>query len=382
VAIPLDIDTPGDLTAETPFADLRVVSDRKEEIPWQIVSKRPETRQETIAFRMKNLSTTENGDTWVEFLVDEQEPGVNALQIVTPETDYMRQVEVLGSQDGRTWQSLRKDGIIFEMEKGEKLQNDRISFPETSFPHLAIRISNSGKNPLKITEVRLLRQKNAVGEIFMIKAAVGKPEFDESKKESRIIVSMDKRFPVDRLLIFTKETNFQRFVTVESKNGKGEWQTVAGGTVFSFDSPDLHSSQLVIEMPESSSREYRLVFRNHDSPPLIISNVFGEGYRRVLVFKTYPDRKLFLFWGNPSALHPHYDLAAAVTAETVEKLPAASLGEVLQNPSFAGERARQPFTERYRVLLYVVVTLAIAVLFLMQYRVFKRIHPEDKKPQS
>lgn len=382
VAIPLDIYSFSELKAETPFADFRVVSDRKEELPWQIVSKRPETGEEAVAGRMSNLSTTASGDTWAELFVDAKGGGVNALQIVSPETGYIRQVEVLGSPDGKTWQSIRKDGVIFELDNGEKLQNSRLSIPETTFSYLAVRIANSGKSPLKITEVRLLRQRSATGETYIIPATTGRLELDDSRKESRVVVRLEKSFPVDRLLISTKESNFKRSVTVEAKNRKGVWEPVSTGVIYSFDSPGLHSSQLSIAVPELSAREFRLVFRNHDSPPLTISNVSGEAYRRILVFKTYPDRKFYLFWGNPAAKSPQYDLAGAVTTEAAGRLPVATIGQERANSAFVGDKARLPFSERYRFVLYIVVSLAIAGLLLMQYRVFKRIHSDDTKTKS
>ncbi|UWX58467.1 DUF3999 domain-containing protein [Chlorobaculum sp. MV4-Y] len=184
VAMPLDIYRLEGMNANTPFADLRVVNSRKEEIPWQIVSKRPDTRQEVVGCRMSNLSLTANGDTWAEFLVDVNGAAVNAVRIITPDTSYIRQVEVLGSRDGKAWQTLRKDGVIFDLEKGEKLKNDRISVPETTFSHLAIRIANSGKSPLKIADVRLFRLRNSAGELYMIPAKTGQTEFDDSKKRA------------------------------------------------------------------------------------------------------------------------------------------------------------------------------------------------------
>ena len=48
----------GDVNAKPPFADLRVVTDLKEEVPWQIVSRRPEKRQEAMPHQMRNLSRT------------------------------------------------------------------------------------------------------------------------------------------------------------------------------------------------------------------------------------------------------------------------------------------------------------------------------------
>ncbi len=70
---------------------------------------------------------------------------------------------------------------------------------------------------------------------------------------------------------------------------------------------------------------------------------------------------------------------SSINAETVDKLPVARLGPVRENPSFAGQEARLPFSERYQFLFYGVVILAIAALLFMQYRVFKRIHVDDAK---
>ncbi|NTW54989.1 MAG: DUF3999 domain-containing protein [Chlorobaculum sp.] len=71
---------------------------------------------------------------------------------------YIRQVEVFGSRDGNSWQTHRRDGVIFDLDKSEKLKNDSISIPETTFLYLAIRITNGGKSPLKITVLRQFRQ--------------------------------------------------------------------------------------------------------------------------------------------------------------------------------------------------------------------------------
>ena len=49
------------------------------------------------------------------------------------------------------------------------------------------------------------------------------------------------------------------------------------------------------------------------------------------------------------------------------------LGKPRPNTKFAGSTARLPFTERYKYLLYVVVTMAIAGLVFVQYRVFRRV---------
>lgn len=372
VAVNLDAYRLGDLDATVPFADLRVVSDRKEEIPYQIVSKKPGVVEEEVACQMRNLSTTDKGDTWVELTLDQVGKGVNALQIMTSTTNYMRQVQVFGSQDGKTWNLILKDGVVFDMIRGERVQNSRITLPESSFPHLAIKIINNSAEPLTIREVKALQHSKLWGQSYSISGSLSSIEINGSRKESSVVVQMERVFPIDRLILNTEERNFQRFVTVQVRGKNSEWTAVAGGTLFSFDSPTMHSSQLEIELPEIAAKEFRLIFKNFDSPPLSLTSIAGSGYTKLLVFKRYPGRRLYLFWGNPSAEKPHYDLAGAVTPQSAEQLAQATLGPALGNASFLGDKARLPFTERYKVLLYAVVSLAIIGLFLLQYKLLKR----------
>jgi len=363
----------GDLASRTPFADVRVVTERKEEVPWQIVMRKPERQKTEVPARVRNLSTTGEGDTWLELLTGGHQDRLNAVEIMTSDTDFSRQVQVLGSPDGAAWNTIRNDGVIFDSSRGEKLRHTRITFPQTGFRHLALKIANGTAQPLKITGIKVFQESDLRGESYTIQGGTGTREIDASGKESSVVVRMDTVFPLDRLVISTTERNFQRSVEVQVKRGTGDWQYWAQGTIFNFDSPTMRESQLAVDMPEIAAREFRLVFRNLDSPPLSVNRVHGEGYRRLLVFKQQGDRKLYLFWGNPMARQPQYDLAALMEKQRPGELPLARLGQPRPNTKFAGSTARLPFTERYKYLLYVVVTLAIAGLVFVQYRVFRRV---------
>lgn len=363
----------GEAIAKAPFADLRVVTDRKEEVPWQIISRRPEKRKEELPAQMRNFSRTGTGETWLELLMDKQETRFNAVEIITPDTDFSRQVQVLGSPDGKTWNTLRKDGVIFDIIRGEKLRHTRITFPQASFRHLALKIADGDAQPLSITGVKVLQESDSQGQTYTIQGKTEKPEINVSRKENSIVVRMNTVFPIDRLVIITAERNFQRSVEVQVKRGAGDWERWAQGTVFNFDTPTMHESQLAIDIPEVATGEFRLVFKNLDSPPISVTSVKGEGYRRLLVFKQQADQKLYLFWGNPLAQKPQYDLAGLIAKQKPDELPMAYFGQTRLNTKFAGNNARLPFTERYKYLLYFVVFMAIAGLMFVQYRVFRRV---------
>jgi hypothetical protein len=256
----------GDMTATPPFADFRLVTDRKEEVPWEIVVKRPEKREEEVPARMRNLSRTEKGETWLELLLQGQSP-VNAVEIATPDTDFSRQIEVLGSADGRTWNSLRKAGVIFDLTMGENLRRTRVTFPQTTFRYLALRITNGDARPLAITGARALRQSETPGQRYRVTATIAKTEQDAVRQENSVVVRMATTFPVDRIEVATKERNFQRPLEVQIRRD-GRWERRASGTIYRLDTPMVHESRLGLDIPEVAAEEFRLVFRNMDSPPL------------------------------------------------------------------------------------------------------------------
>ena len=363
----------GDTGTRTPLADLRVMTDRKEETPWQMVVQRPHKQPRELPARTRNLSLTPEGETWVELQIEAQPSRSNLLEVITPDSNFSRQVQVLGSPDGSTWNSIRKDGVIFDNSRHEKSRLTRISFPPSAFRYLALRISNNGEAPLTISEIKAYEDSRSEGQTYSIPASAGAAETDPDRKETSMVITMGTIFPLNRIRIITPDRNFQRTVEIQVKQDGGDWNTWATGTVYNFDTNSIHESRMTVDMPEIAVREFRLIFRNHDNPPLKAVTASGEGYRRLLVFKQDPQRKQYLFWGNPAAQQPNYDLADLVARQKPEDIPVMYLGTTMPNAGFAGDKARKPFTERYKQILYGVVGLAIAGLILLQYRVFKRI---------
>lgn len=332
----------GEIQTKTPFSDVRVVTERREEVPWQIMERQPEKVRKQVPVLVRNLSQNENGETWLELQVAKPETRVNAIEIITPDLDFSRQVQVLGSQDGNSWNTIRKDGVIFDFTREEKFRHTRLTFPPSGFRYLGLKIVNGGAQPLNIKEVKIFQDRESSGQSYTLRSRIQEPESEISRQSNAIVVRMDSVFPLDRLVLTTPDRNFQRLVEIQVKQGAGDWVLWTQGVIFNFDTPSMRESDLVIEMPEISTGEFRLVFKNLDSPPLKIQSVIGQGYRRLLVFKQQGTRKLYLFWGNPAANKPQYDLAGLVAKQNLDEIPLVSLNLSQLNPKYAGNKARFP----------------------------------------
>lgn len=361
----------GDIFTKVPFADFRIITDQKEEVPWHIVATRTKQREIEVPHEIQNSSLTPEGDTWLEIVFDKQPRGINAVEIMTDEFNFSRQVEIFGSADGKTWNIVRNDGVIFDLTKNEKFRHTRITFPQTGFRYLALKINNGNTQPFKINGVKVFQRNVLLSQSYIIQGTIEKHEINTQRQESSIVVRMNTAFPVDQLVITTPEQNFQRSVEVQIKRDNKVWTRLTYGTIFNLTATNMRETRSTIDLPEIVTKEFRLVFKDFDSPPLSVTNVTGYGYRRLLVFKQQSDKRLYLFWGNPLAHSPLYDLAEIVAKQNTNELPLAKLGQPRANTKFEGNKARLPFTERYKYLLYILVILGITGLVFLQYRVFR-----------
>ncbi len=64
---------------------------------------------------------------------------------------------------------------------------------------------------------------------------------------------MSSTFPLDRLVFWTGDRNFQRAVEVQVKRDSGRWEHWASGTIFNFDTITMHESKMVVGIPENCS---------------------------------------------------------------------------------------------------------------------------------
>ena len=131
--------------------------------------------------------------------------------------------------------------------------------------------------------------------------------------------------------------------------------------------------------PESRHRYYRVTVQNRDNPPLPLEGITLLGVERKVIFQAQPGGNYALYYGNPDALRPSYDLERALPYYETAGLPAATLGAQQANPAFAApEPPTLPWTERYPWLVPAAVSAAgvvVAVLLFGVVRQAKKVLP-------
>lgn len=357
------------------FRDIRVLDANRTEVPCQVLTDMPETRTEEVPVRMLNLSQTKDNDTYFTGIIEKANVTYNTIGIFTDDRNFYRQVQVLGSADGKNWNLLRGDAVIFDYDREDRLRHLMITFNDANFKFLAVKIKNGTEKPVRIKELKIFDQKTEKGSPEPVYSGINKNYIDEAGKESVLLLSLSSRYPVREAALVTKDRNFQRRVEVYIPGAGGgrspEWEKWADGMVFNIETENAKEENLSVSFPEVSAREIKLVIKNYDSPPLKIDGVNFSGYRKVLAFKLSGGKK-YVFWGNPQAKSPSYDISGLVSKYKIDEIRIFPLGAEKKNPKFAGIEKRLPFTERYKYLLYLVVALLIAGLAFFQFRVMRK----------
>lgn len=201
----------------------------------------------------------------------------------------------------------------------------------------------------------------------------------KDKKLSRWIIRLPKsNLPVTRLSCDTRTTLFQRNVTLyeELVDDRGAKYRRHLGSASWTQTPERVSKEFVLTFgsPLQSDTLF-LETHNGDNPPIELEKfqVFYSATR--VLFKAKPDDAVFLYYGNPRASSPRYDLSlVAGQLLTADKSPALLASEEqLKKSSWA--EGRTP--GKGGVVFWGILALVVVVLLI----VISRLLPKASQPQ-
>lgn len=361
IAVPLDADVYE--AVQDGFEDLRLIDADGRAIPFLLrtaAETRFQTRRQFRTVETRTARPLDDGGLEILLTLDDDDPPVNGVRLVSPLSDFEHRVRVFGSPDGEDWQLLTDDGLIFDYARFIDVRNDTIAVPETRQRHLRIVIDDVtadqesrlleltrrlrgsdeserteriaiDRRPFRVDRVEVwqdVRQQRIAAE-KRTEIPVAGFHVEADRKSGRTIITIDtRREPLRTFTIETPTRNFSRRAAVEIPDIRSvptNWRTIVSGPLAQFDFRDLQREDLSLDFPETRQRQYRLVIENRDSPPLEITGVMAEGTVKELVFFASPDSEPFLLYGDPHASAASHDTAAiaASLAEGYEPQPAA-----------------------------------------------------------
>jgi hypothetical protein len=401
------------------FPDLRVLDANNSEVPYlldRVTETRPVSIRHTFPAKEVSLREPAGGGLEIEVSQDQKLPVAEGISLVTPLTNYQQRVQVLGTSDGKSWQPLVADALIFDYARYMDVSNHDVSLPGNRYRRFRVivreitadqesqlleltRRLKGGKEAERLEKSTIQRRPFRIDRIEFWYQETREQRKGDKKAEypvagfsveqnaaarQTVIHVEARREPLTGFSLETASRNFNRRATVQIPVVKGvrtEWHDIGAETISRIDFRDLRRDELRVRFPETRQDRYRIIIDDGDDAPLTISGVRGEGNVYRLLFLAAPSAKYRLFYGSESAKAPAYDTEAVRESIGRGYQPvAARLSGQIAGPSVpetAGQTIRG-LLNNWLVLGGVIVILVV-VLGWGLYRAGRRI---DQLPKD
>jgi hypothetical protein len=364
--------------AKNDLSDLRVAEEGVE-IPYQLVTLSEQVRADHMPSTLRDISTRDGVSM---FVIDLGVSGVmnDHLRIITDSKNFKRPVAVYASDQGLpvddpAWRLLTDTGYIYNFhdeKSGFDAGQGEVRYPDNTARYLKVVIgAGEGDSvAVKSAEVMRLSSRESVENVIRPSATIVD---NPAKKTTEITADLGGTgIPTHRITLATLDArNFSRRALVLESNDAVNWNSIGEGYLFALDTELFRGDALTLSYRESHSRYIRVLVMNQDDLPISWNqSVSIESTVRAVVFRATLGKRYALYYGNPSAVAPNYDLS-----RYFQYIESAGLARVTLLSESANEQYVQPappvipYSEKHPNLLSAVLVLLVAMLsfFLLSY---------------
>jgi hypothetical protein len=325
--------------AGSKLADLRLLNGEGSEVPFALQKRPPHG---VLAWRpAKFLKDPPDQAATMEVILDtgEQNRLHNALLLDIPETDFLAHVELSASDvPDHDWHLLRSDSPIYRYRPDGLEGNQTVTYAENYSRYLKVKLVTAPTERVRSTStatigkpIHLLRCQVAYDDTSQPEWSDFSPVFlnEASSTEMQSWFRADAQIdslPVTGIRVTTTSRDFHRALRVSSSNDAKNWTELGTGDIYRT-AGEEPAEKLVVEVPESSGRYWRVMFYDNGEPPLTIERIVLLGVPYHVVFQAQPNTLYHLLYGNGKVAAAQYDLGRVLPANAFQTAAKASVGE-------------------------------------------------------
>ncbi len=319
--------------------DIRIIDSSGVETPYKLLIEQEASTRTFVPVQIINNSFVPGEYTL--FIAYLGEGGVihNQLKMLTPSVNFRQEVTIEGSNDQNQWFTLTDKGKIYDYSPPQfefKKQDTAVTYPESTYKYLRVKIWNRGEERVVVTRAEAWRDTKIAAKEVRYPVSIIERGEDSERRTSFFIADLGSTgLPSNAFTLATTSQNFSREVALEGSNDKEKWNVVEfRDVIFSFVTPKFTGAKLTVNYSEAHYRYYRLTVFNKDDQPISIGAVEASGILRKAVFQFDSTKTYKIYYGNPDARYPQYDLDALFPYLDISYLPKTTLSAQTQNPLF------------------------------------------------
>ena len=361
-------------------ADVRLYNAAGREIPYVLRVRREIETQEPFTAREFNRSTSD-GVTQVSCDLGEAPQEHNEVEIQTTGNNFRRLADVEGSSDGELWSTLVSGAILFRFSaSGRTAEQQAAAYPVSRYRYLRIRVNRDpqvDRSAPELTGVQIRHSVHRKGEMVSFPGTLHprEPDRDSGRPASVWRVDLGGRIPFERVEISTSDESFSRPFRLDAVDDPASPSVIASGELLRREGS---SADLTFGFSERSAERLKLTVTDDRNESLSIQAVTAQSAARQVIFEaaSASPGPIRVYYGNPKAVAPHYDLSARLPVDLDPAPFRLTLQDARENPIYTPEP--RPFSERSPWLIYLVLGAAAVVLAAILLSLVRRgagFHP-------
>jgi len=239
------------------------------------------------------------------------------------------------------------------------VEQESIAYPVSRYRYLRVRVRADPQvdhAAPEIASIGVLRAIHAKGETVPFPGTLEPREADpvQGRPASIWRIDLPGRVPLQSLEFEIADRTFSRPFQLEIVDDPAAPVMLASGDLTR--AQDAVMAPVRIEFAEQFAQHLKLTITDDRNSPLALTGATALSAMRQVVFQS--NGTVRLYYGNPKALAPHYDIASRIPTEATGAQ--ATLGPQRDNPVYRPEP--KPLSERSPWLVYLVLTGACATL--------------------
>ena len=384
--------------ANLDMSDIRIIDSKGQQVPYVLTKPKDTTKKHKYAPNVINRSTDDRNSSLATLDFGRQTIK-NSIEVETGGSNFRRAVKVEGSNNNITFFTLIEQAFVFAVENKEKSRFNNIDLPTNDYRYLRITVepmATEQESPV-IKEVQVFKREKKLAKRTPIEMVYVNHTEDDKKNLS--IYEYDLRFrnlPISEIQLSIADVSFYRHITVEGRNAstrkvkidsednrerfrevEESWKSITSNTIYRYTTSQGRKHEKTALSIPSGKQVYRylkITVRNYDDRPLELETASAKMITHQIVFGAGNSLNVSLYVGSESAARPKYDITRKLDKPSEVKATLARLSPVTENPLFGKvEQKPQPWTERHKVLLLIIMAVVVLALGGFILRSFKSI---------
>lgn len=346
------------------YTDLRIIDSIGKEKPFKLIELIGKYAIESIIPKATNISVVPGKYSSITLNLGKRMRS-NRLLINTTDENFICRVEIAGTNGSGPWEVLRSDAYIFDFSRGNRARSAEVTYPESDYNTLRIRIFADGKRIIKANGATVVWKKSQSRKTTVLYDGKGTKTENLKNKTTEISMKLPgSNLPAGSVRILSSTPNYQRQISVLGSHDGKNWNYIGNGYILKYKTEKFKENVSNIGFHAGYYDHIKIEICNGDDEPISVDRVVLDTEARRLVFE--PERKMNykLFYGNRSVISPVYDIqnlynylsgSASRSAELV-------LGPQLPNPDYIKVIIRKPWLETNKWVIWIATGAVMLIL--------------------